>query len=68
MEIVYLLVVLASMLAVLIAWGLLWAIRSGQFDDLDRPAHEVLWDRASSRVDVIADEAVNDRAGDAKRS
>lgn len=46
MEIIYLLVPLAAVLAVLIVWGLLWAIRSGQFDDLERPAHEILWDAA----------------------
>lgn len=44
MEIIYLLVPLAAVLAVAIAWGLLWAIRTGQFDDLDRPGHELLWD------------------------
>ena len=50
MEIIYLLVPLAAILAVAIAWGLLWAIRTGQFDDLDRPGHEVLWDEPA-RVD-----------------
>lgn len=44
MEIIYLLVPLAAVLAVAIAWGLLWAIRTGQFDDLDRPGPELLWD------------------------
>lgn len=46
MEILYLLVPLAAVLAGLIVWGLLWAIRSGQFDDLERPGHEILWDDA----------------------
>lgn len=53
MEIIYLLVPLAAVLAALIAWGLLWAIRTGQFDDLDRPGHEVLWDDPPRRDDAV---------------
>lgn len=44
MEILYLLVPLALALAALIVWALLWAIKSGQFDDLEGPAHTILWD------------------------
>lgn len=43
-EILYLLIPLAVALAGVIVWALLWAIRSGQFDDLDRGAHEIFWD------------------------
>ena len=28
----------------LIVWVLLWALRSGQFDDLEGPAHRILLD------------------------
>lgn len=44
MEILYLLVPLAVLIAVLIAAALLWAVRSGQFDDLEGPAHRILMD------------------------
>ena len=44
MEILYLLVPLAVVIAVGIVWTLLWAIKSGQFDDLERPRHEIFWD------------------------
>ena len=44
MEVLYLLIPLAVALAGVIVWVLLWAIRSGQFDDLDRGAHEIFWD------------------------
>ncbi len=42
MEILYLLVPLAVILAGVIVWAFLWSIRSGQFDDLEGPAHRIL--------------------------
>jgi cbb3-type cytochrome oxidase maturation protein len=44
MESLYLLIPLALVLLALIVWALLWAIRSGQFDDLEGPAHSILMD------------------------
>lgn len=44
MEILYLLIPLAMALVGLIVWAFLWAIRSGQFDDLEGPAHRILMD------------------------
>ena len=44
MEILYLLIPLAMVLVALVVWALLWAIRSGQFDDLEGPAHQILMD------------------------
>ena len=44
MEILYLLVPLAGILAGVIVWAFLWSIRSGQFDDLEGPAHRILMD------------------------
>ena len=44
MEILYLLVPLAVVLAGVIVWAFLWSIRSGQFDDLEGPAHSILMD------------------------
>lgn len=44
MEVLYLLIPLAIALAALIVWSLFWAIRTGQFDDLDRGGHEIFWD------------------------
>jgi len=43
-EILYLLVPLAVVLAGVIVWAFLWSIRSGQFDDLEGPAHRILMD------------------------
>jgi len=44
MEIIYLLIPLSVILVGLIIWIFLWAIRSGQFDDLEGPAHRILMD------------------------
>jgi cbb3-type cytochrome oxidase maturation protein len=44
MESLYLLIPLALALLALIIWALLWAIRSGQFEDLEGPAHRILMD------------------------
>ena len=44
MEILYLLIPLSLVLVALVVWIFLWAIRSGQYDDLEGPAHRVLMD------------------------
>ena len=45
MEIIYLLVPLAVILAGVIVWAFFWSVKSGQFDDLEGPAHRILMDR-----------------------
>ncbi len=55
MEIIYLLIPLSLLLVGLIVWLFVWAIRSGQFDDLEGPAHRILMDD---------DEPVDDREDD----
>jgi cbb3-type cytochrome oxidase maturation protein len=44
MEILYLLIPLSLVLVGIIIWVFLWAVRSGQFDDLEGPAHQILMD------------------------
>ncbi len=44
MESLYLLVPLSVVLVFLIGWVFWRALQSGQFDDLDRPGHDVLTD------------------------
>jgi cbb3-type cytochrome oxidase maturation protein len=43
-EILYLLIPLSVVLIFLIVWVFLWAVKSGQFDDLEGPAHRILMD------------------------
>jgi len=50
MEILYLLIPLSIILVGLIIWIFLWAIRSGQFDDLEGPAHQILMDNDDPEI------------------
>ena len=44
MEIIYLLIPISLLLLGVIVWILLWAVRDGQYDDLEGPAHRILMD------------------------
>lgn len=44
MDILLLLIPLSLVLVGVIAWVMLWAAKSGQFDDLEGPAHSILMD------------------------
>jgi len=44
MEILYLLVPLALILVAVIVAIFFWAVHSGQFDDLEGPAHRIIMD------------------------
>ena len=43
-EIVGYLLAVSGLIVLLLAAGIFWAIRSGQFDDLEGPAHRILMD------------------------
>ncbi|WP_404361987.1 cbb3-type cytochrome oxidase assembly protein CcoS [Marinobacter sp.] len=61
MKIVLILVPVALLL---VALGILlfsWAVRNGQYDDLEGPAHRILYDDDS---DMIPEEARQDKTGD----
>jgi cbb3-type cytochrome oxidase maturation protein len=44
MDILILLIPLSLVIVGIIAWVMLWAARSGQFDDLEGPGHSVIMD------------------------
>ena len=44
MSILYLIIPLSVLLVLVIVWIFLWAVRSGQFDDMEGPAHRILMD------------------------
>ncbi len=44
MDILYLLIPISMVLVALIALVLLWAVRNGQFEDMEGPAHRILMD------------------------
>lgn len=51
MDVLYLLIPLAMLLAAAAVLTFVWAVRSGQFDDLDTPAIRVLFDDEESSRD-----------------
>lgn len=44
MNILYLLIPLGLVLLGIAVWAFMWAVRSGQFEDLEGPAHRILMD------------------------
>lgn len=44
MEILILLVPLAAVVVAIAVWAFFWALRRGQFDDLDSPAWRIVFD------------------------
>lgn len=46
MTIIFVLIPVSILLVGIAAWALFWAVDSGQFDDLDSPAWDVLTDDA----------------------
>ncbi len=44
MDIIYLMIPLAIILVTIIVVAFIWAVRSGQFDDLEGPANRILFD------------------------
>ncbi len=44
MDILFLLIPLSVVLALLVGLAFWWSVRSGQFDDLEGPAHRILDD------------------------
>jgi cbb3-type cytochrome oxidase maturation protein len=44
MDILIILIPLSLVLVGVIAWVMLWAAKSGQFDDLEGPGHSVIMD------------------------
>ena len=44
MNVLYLLIPISFLLLAFAITGLVWSIRKGQYDDLDSPAHRILYD------------------------
>jgi len=62
MDILFLLIPLSLALVALIVWALLWAVRTGQFEDMEGPAHRILMDDDAPRV-RSEDESAGERDG-----
>ena len=50
MTILFLLIPLGMIFLGAAIWAFLWAVRSGQFDDMEGPAHRILMDDDDPRI------------------
>lgn len=50
MEILYLLIPLGLLVLGVAIWGFIWAVKSGQFDDMEGPAYRILMDDDDIRI------------------
>jgi cbb3-type cytochrome oxidase maturation protein len=60
MEILYLLIPLGLVLLGIAIWGFMWAVKSGQFDDLEGPAHRILMDDDDPKIPSRREENLKD--------
>lgn len=44
MDIIYLLIPIAIVLVSFATWAFFWSVNSGQFEDLESPAHSILFE------------------------
>jgi cbb3-type cytochrome oxidase maturation protein len=63
MEIIIILIPIALILTGLAFWAFFWSVNSGQFDDLESPAHSILYDDDD---DMIPDDAKVDPKSEQK--
>ncbi len=56
MEILFVLIPLSLILLGIAVWAFFWAVKSGQFDDLDSPAYRILLDDDDEPSERPADE------------
>lgn len=59
MDIIYLLIPIAIILASVAIWAFFWSVKQGQFDDLESPAHRILYDDDDA---LIPDDARQDKS------
>lgn len=56
MEIIYLLIPLSLILIAIIGGALFWAIKSGQYDDLEKEGHRILMEEDDEMHEVPKDD------------
>ena len=56
MDILYLLIPISLIIVAIAVWIFMWAIRSGQYEDLEGPAHRILMDDDSVKTGKDAEE------------
>jgi len=61
MTILFLLIPLGMIFLGVAIWAFLWAVRSGQFDDMEGPAHRILMDDDDPRIPGRSKTAEDDK-------
>ncbi len=61
MRILYLLIPMALGVVGVALWAFLWAVRTGQFDDMEGSAHRILMDDDDPRIPHYRAEAKEDK-------
>ena len=64
MEILYILIPLSIFLVTIAVFVFSWAVKSGQFDDLEGPAHSILFD---DDKDMIPKDAKTDTSDESQK-
>ncbi len=59
MDVLYLLLPISGIFTLVIVIALFWAVKSGQFDDLEGPAYRILMDDDEAQKPNPSDKAVN---------
>ncbi len=57
MTALYVMIPIAIIVVGLAIWLFFWAVDSGQYDDMDSPAHRILFDDEDPRHQAAVDEA-----------
>lgn len=57
MDILYLLIPLAVVIMVIAVAAFMWAVKSGQYEDMEGPAHRILMDDDDPRIPGRCDSA-----------
>jgi cbb3-type cytochrome oxidase maturation protein len=60
MESLYLLIPVSVVLVFVIAGLFWWSVRSGQFDDLEGPAHRIIMDRDARQATEYKEKSLKD--------
>lgn len=50
MDVIYLLIPISLLFIILAIAAFLWAVNNGQYDDLEKPAHDILFDDEKSTI------------------
>jgi cbb3-type cytochrome oxidase maturation protein len=63
MSILFLLIPLAMVFIGIALWAFMWAVKSGQFEDMEGPAHRILMDDDDPRIPGNKQGKQDDKAG-----